>query len=263
MGDHGATVAEWLSVVRRAELPRNVKTAAYYLAGRANNDGTHIFPGVWRSAVECKLSPAEVRRALKLLRDAGLVEVVKRGNRRRHKSDEYRLILGADVMEHVKVPSPDEHDAAINAQREREHEQQRARRQRMDARRRGEPVDNPASTGGSLTLTQESVNGAINAQDGSAINAHPDERAPRIGTSPVEATLIPDDRDLRTDLKVGGAAEPVDNPGSLLGVVGSALPASLASGSDDTDVCPACGVLLDPGSVCGNRRCTDYGRTPQ
>lgn len=78
MEDIGATVAVWLDLVRRARLGSTVKAVAFYLAGRANNDGTHIFPGIVRAAIECEVSSAVVRRALKALRDAQLVEVVRR-----------------------------------------------------------------------------------------------------------------------------------------------------------------------------------------
>jgi hypothetical protein len=215
--DTAATVADWLDLVRRARLGSTVKLVAFYLSGRANNDGSRIFPGIARAAIECEVSTAVVRRALKTLRDAQLIEVVRRGNRRAGKSDEYRLIVGTDVLERVDVPTPDEHHGAILAVRDREREAQQRRHARMVHRRRIETtltqesvetepslVDNSAHTAGEpgpSTLGQESVEAVINAHF-STYQRSPGRASTSHSTSPVEATPLSDGGEVRTDLAV-------------------------------------------------------------
>ena len=75
---------------------------------------------------------------------------------------------------------------------------------------------------------------------------------------------------LRTEVALVGDPTPVDNTDSDAGDdqepgAGQASPAgpARASGSPpvlDLGDCPVCGVMLDPGSVCGNRECDAYGR---
>jgi hypothetical protein len=224
--DIAATLSDWLGLVRRARLGSTVKLVAFYLAGRANNDGSHILPGIARTAIECEVSTAVVRRALKTLRDAQLIQVVRRGNRRMRSSDEYRLIIGVDVLGLVDVPTPDEHDGAILAVRDREREGQQRRQARMAHRRRTEttltmqsvetelpPVDNSDLAAGEpepSTLTQVSVE-AVNNAHFSAEQRSPERASTSPCTSPVEATPLSDGEEVRTDLTVS-RARPVDNP---------------------------------------------------
>ena len=120
--DIGAAPNHWCDVVRRAELPSTVKLVAFTLATYANNRddaatgrraGASIYPGVARLAVDTDTSVSTVKRSLRALVDAGLVELVRRGARRRGMSDEYRLVFAVDLMERVKVRSPDEHKAQV------------------------------------------------------------------------------------------------------------------------------------------------------
>lgn len=111
--DIGASVRDWLSVVRRARLGRTTKSVAWVLALRADSDGTRIFPGIARLSVECELSPKVVKEALRALREAGLVAVVRAASVAGD-ATEYRLVLD-DVLSHVDVPDPGVHDAAIRA----------------------------------------------------------------------------------------------------------------------------------------------------
>jgi hypothetical protein len=221
--DIAATVPDWLDLVRRARLGSTVKLVAFYLAGRANNDGSHIFPGVARAAIECEVSSAVVRRALKTLRDAQLIEVVRRGNRRAGKSDEYRLIIGTDVLDLVDVPTPDEHQGAILAVRDRERETQQRRQARMAHRRRIETTltQEDVETGqtGSVatpsrgspepvsTLTMPSVEVANNAHF-STEQRSPERASTLHSTLPVKATPISDGGEVRTDLAVTRARGP-------------------------------------------------------
>lgn len=215
--DHGATVADWLKLVRRARLGQPLRTVALYLAGKANNDGTHLYAGIARMAVECELSRAEARRALKTLRDAGLIELVCRGNRRLRKSDEYRLVIGPDVMEHFKVPSPAEHDAAIIALKDRERQQQEQRQRRHSLHRKGDhSLCDPRRCRAATTLTTTlslSVDDGNNAQESEQQRSSPTgvgASTSPVLTSPVEATPLTDDAAVRTDLAVPRASPPED-----------------------------------------------------
>lgn len=115
--DIGASVRAWTDVVRRARLGRVNKTVAFAMAQYADADGTRIFPGVARLAFDCEMSYNTIKGALVFLRSVGLVEVVRPG-RTRGRADEYRLILGLDVMDNVDVPSPAQ--AALEIERMRD-----------------------------------------------------------------------------------------------------------------------------------------------
>ncbi len=221
--DIGAKVGDWLDLVRRARLGSTVKLVAFYLAGRAANDGTKVFPGIARAAIECEVSSAVVRRALKTLRDAQLIEVTRRGNRRAGKADEYRLTIGVDVLELIDVPNPDEHHGAILAVRDRERETQQRRQARMAHRRRAATTltqesdetgqtDSVATLSGGphepvSTLIQESVE-AVNNAHFSTEQRSPERASNSHGNSPVEATPLSDGGKVRTDLTVTRARGP-------------------------------------------------------
>jgi hypothetical protein len=118
--DEPVTLRQWTDVLRRARLGRTVKAVALTLATYADNDGTRVFPGVARLAVDCELTYNVVQGALAKLRAAGLIVVVRRGSRRGH-ADEYRLILAADVLDRVEVLTPTQvvDTASILAERRR------------------------------------------------------------------------------------------------------------------------------------------------
>jgi Helix-turn-helix domain len=117
--DIGASVNEWVNVVRRARLGSSAKLIALVIASYANPDGTHVYPGVARLAVQTELDYRTVRRALGKLRNAGLLQVTKRGARKAGQSDEYRLTLAPDLLDNIAVPTPDEEKEAIQSVREK------------------------------------------------------------------------------------------------------------------------------------------------
>lgn len=116
----GASVNEWVNVLRRARLGPNVKLVGLTLASYANSDGTNIFPGIARLAWDCGIDYRTARRALAALREAGLVETVTRGARRAGRADKLRLILAEDLLERCDVPDPDAARAAIEKMSARE-----------------------------------------------------------------------------------------------------------------------------------------------
>lgn len=111
---HGAAVNEWTNVVRRARLGRTTKLVALMLATYADSDGSKVFPGVARLVVQCEISHSRARAGLANLRQAGLIERVRQGNRRRGQADEYRLTFSADLLERITVLTPDEEREAID-----------------------------------------------------------------------------------------------------------------------------------------------------
>ncbi len=107
----GATLGQWNALVRRARMTDRQKLAALLISSYANAKGRDIHCGAARLAVDMGASYRTARRYLAWLREIGLIELVKAGNRRRGRSDEYRLILGPDVLEDLDVPDPDRYAA--------------------------------------------------------------------------------------------------------------------------------------------------------
>jgi len=137
LDDYGASVGAWTSLVRRARLGPSRKAAALVVGSYANHDGTSIYCGGARLAVDLECSLATAKRHLTWLREVGLIERVRRANRRRGYADEYRLTFGPHLLEHIKLPSPTEYDALVQAVK-------------ADAdlwRTPRAPVDNPAQLG--------------------------------------------------------------------------------------------------------------------
>lgn len=107
--DRGIAVGSWNELVRRARIGREHKLAALTFSSYAEPNGTKIHCGTARFALDCEVSYATARRYLAWLRRVGLVEKVGSGNKRRGLSDEYRLILGEDLLEHIDLPDPDQY----------------------------------------------------------------------------------------------------------------------------------------------------------
>lgn len=154
--DLGARTGTWTELVRRARMSREQKLAALVLASYANADGTKIHCSAARLAVDAEIGYATARRYIARLRTIGLLELVARGNRRRGRADEYRLIIDPHVTEHLEIPDPDQYKARVGAIKatERSRAASRYRRRRDDdpgpesplAEESGKPpVDNPGS----------------------------------------------------------------------------------------------------------------------
>nr|WP_271189789.1 helix-turn-helix domain-containing protein [Dactylosporangium matsuzakiense] len=108
------TLRSWIEVVRRARLGRTTKAVALMMATYADSDGTRVFPGVARLAVDCELTYNVVQTSLRKLRAAGLIEVVRQASRRGY-ADEYRLILADDLPDRLEVLDPGQVSAAAAA----------------------------------------------------------------------------------------------------------------------------------------------------
>lgn len=140
--EYGAAVNVWVSIVRRAQLDRDTKLIALLLATYADPDGTRIYPGTPRLAVQSGLSYRTVQRCMARLRAVQLIETMSRRGRRRGWSACYQLIIGPEVADRLDVASPAAEDLA--AERVAERERERVRRHRGKHRRTApQPVDNP------------------------------------------------------------------------------------------------------------------------
>lgn len=90
---------EWIRIVRRLRLTSKDKYLALMLATYADEDGTRIFPGVKRLAAVMCVGEATVKRQLTTLRDLGLIERTKQGNRHAGLADTYRLTIPPNLMD--------------------------------------------------------------------------------------------------------------------------------------------------------------------
>lgn len=99
----------WTRVVRRCQLGATVKSVAWVLADYASRDGRDVRPGVDLLMADTELSKSSVVRALKRLRDVGLIERVFEGSAqgRRALADEYRLTFPGDLAMRVPMRGPE------------------------------------------------------------------------------------------------------------------------------------------------------------
>jgi DNA-binding transcriptional ArsR family regulator len=215
----GATVGAWNAVIRRARIGRDRKAAALVLSSYARADGTRIHCGVARLAVDLEASYSTARRYLAWLREVGLIELVRAGNRRRNLSDEYRLILGPDVLEHLEVLDPADHKkltdglratnrGAVAGRRDRAVE---AKDQRSPMVSADGPVDNSDQRS---SLVSAEIAGSDDDQRSSRVSAETaisaqngvDQRSP-MGERPSSLSISPEDLSSRKpsdDGDVGG-----------------------------------------------------------
>ncbi|WP_069164890.1 helix-turn-helix domain-containing protein [Nocardia altamirensis] len=104
---------EWQRIVRRIQIPSSAKYLGLMMTTYANADGSHILPGVERLARVMCVSEPTVKRNLALLRNAGLIERTKQGNRHAAQADEYRLTMPSNVCD-LAMLDPDEHSTSGN-----------------------------------------------------------------------------------------------------------------------------------------------------
>jgi DNA-binding HxlR family transcriptional regulator len=97
---------DWERIIRRMDMPSGAKYLALMLATYADQDGTRVHPGVELLARVMCVSEKTVDRSLKVLRELGLVTLVKKGNRHAKQADEYRLTASAELL--GRMLDPDE-----------------------------------------------------------------------------------------------------------------------------------------------------------
>lgn len=101
---------EWLRIVRRLQIPWNVKSFALLLFSYADPDGTRVRPGVKRLAAVTKLGQTTVKNLLGELDEYGLLEQTRRGGGRggTGKTSEYRLTVPVDLLDKFEMLTPDD-----------------------------------------------------------------------------------------------------------------------------------------------------------
>lgn len=164
--DLGTTLGAWVAMVRRAHLTDEQKLFCLLVASYADNGGEGIFCGVVTLAVDSGRGYSTARRYLAWMRQVGLIELVREGNRRRGLSDEYRLIIGAQLVDHVHVMDPDEYQVAKD--------EMRARNRRSSSTRTHKArhsADESALTHADLRSPIPSAEGGFEPVDGAVYNA--------------------------------------------------------------------------------------------
>lgn len=92
--DFGVPLGRWYGVVRRARLGDHKKKSFTLTVGSyAGSDGTSVKAGVARLAADCEMGFSTARRYLAWMREVGLIELVRVGNRKAKRADEYRLTV--------------------------------------------------------------------------------------------------------------------------------------------------------------------------
>ncbi|SMD24193.1 hypothetical protein [Lentzea albidocapillata] len=128
----------WERIVLAARFSSSTKLVAFTMRTFADPDGTRVRPTIARLCVLTDLSYATVRRARQELLRAGLLQLAKRGNRRKHEADEYRLILADDIFDRLKWLTPSEINNATQEINEQRQAAEAARRRPKD---QGSPVN--------------------------------------------------------------------------------------------------------------------------
>ncbi|MGY4103454.1 hypothetical protein ACW2Q0_28405 [Nocardia sp. R16R-3T] len=98
---------EWERWLRRLTLPPGAKYTALMAITYGDLDGSRVFPGVKKLARVMCVGEASVKRHMRVLREVGLIERVKQGNRHAEESDEYRITLPSNLMD-LPMLDPDE-----------------------------------------------------------------------------------------------------------------------------------------------------------
>jgi len=201
-----ATLGEWNGIIRRARIGGDRKAACFVFSSYANADGTSIYCGVARLAVGAECSYRTAQRHLKWIRDEGLTQLVKAGNRNGY-ADEYRLTLYAGIVDRPWHLDPDEERSLVGTVQEENRGKVRAHRARAAA---PEPCNAILGgvTSGDVTPNRQGCN------------------ATKDGVPPSMAPTLPDSltsheaAGVRTGLAVPRARAPEDEGISVVEVIG-------------------------------------------
>lgn len=90
-------------------MAQSTKLLAFALATYADMNGSRVRPGVGRLSRVAGVTDRTVKRALATLRELGLIERVKQGNRWAGHADEYRLTIPTNLLD-LPMLDPDEND---------------------------------------------------------------------------------------------------------------------------------------------------------
>lgn len=129
MSDQLHKPGNWMKVFRRIRFTgtrdgvrgATIKAVGTMLASYANyKTGDEIHPGTARLAVDCEINYRTAKRCLAILRDLGLIVLVRKAERH-GLADEYRLDLPEDLLdrEEIEVWNPDRYEQEIDRLREK------------------------------------------------------------------------------------------------------------------------------------------------
>ena len=171
-------LGRWNAFVRRARIadPKR-KLAALTVGTYADPDGTSVKCGVSRLAADLEVGYSTARRLLAWLREVDLIQLVRPGNHKLKRSDEYRLIIGPAARVAFVVPDEAEYRgiveelSAANRGREKDY---RLRSPKASA----EATDNADSGEGESALSVVSAEDAICAQSQGHLRSVMGERPP-------------------------------------------------------------------------------------
>jgi DNA-binding transcriptional ArsR family regulator len=194
--ERGAFLGEWNALVRRARMTAKQKLCALVVSSYADVEGGDIHCGVARLAVDMEVSHRTARRYLAWLREVGLIELVREGNRRRRRSDEYRLTLGPQVFVHLDVPDPERYKVMCSDV---------APTDQGSSRVSHDDDDSEADSKPDHGTTMVSHGGRIMGQNEVDQGTHRDVPPPSLNTFPRRSTFPADDEDPRTDVTVDRA----------------------------------------------------------
>lgn len=110
---HPIGMFEWLRLLRRVQIPWNVKSFGVLLMTYADPDGTRVRPGVKRLAAVTGLGQTTVKDLMGELVGYGLLEQTRRGGGRggTGRASEYRLTIPVDLLDRFEMLTPDEEPA--------------------------------------------------------------------------------------------------------------------------------------------------------
>lgn len=214
----------WERIVLAGRISSTTKLVAFAMRTFADPDGTGVRPGTARLAVLCGLSDRCVVRARRELLGAGLLKLVRRGNRRRGHADEYRLILAEDLDERLTWLSPSE---ITDAAQEITEARQAAETSRLRRRASSDRVS-PDEVQETQTTPERPIRRHRRPGSGDT-----DDPPPTQGDHPSGETN-------------SGVGNVTHHPHARA----YEEPIPIAEGGNDRPACPVCGALLDPDGSC-------------
>lgn len=228
--DIGATAGRWFETVRRARMGRELKLVALTVGSYANADGRGIFPGTARLAVDMDYSYRTAQRHLAELCRIGLLERVRRV-RVRGKSDVYRLVLAADLLDLLDLPSPTEYHDQIKVVAEKN--------------RRGRPVDNSTMADHPPKSVPDTPLSGTDPRTGHETTSVPDTDPPV--TSDDAHPPTNGDGPTRSDGPPKGFST---QPDTRTRETKTSIAAEGEEQRPAGDECDGCGAVLDPDGTC-------------
>ncbi|WP_280392926.1 hypothetical protein [Nocardia wallacei] len=99
---------DWERLIRRVRMHKTTKYVALGMATYADADGSRVRPGVDELALVLCISEPTVKRGYSVLRELGLIQKTKQGNRHAKEADTYRLTAPKNLTG-LPILGPDDH----------------------------------------------------------------------------------------------------------------------------------------------------------